>query len=309
MSASDGKLIKIGVVYDGNFFSHVSNFYQYRHERRTRISISGLHEFIRSKVAENEGEDKRYCQIVDMHYFRGRLRAAEASDRDVLLKERSFDDVLMREGVTTHYLPIGPDGEKGVDVWLALETFELAMYKRYNVVALIACDGDFLPLVRKLHTLGTRVMILGWDFRYGDNGERVTRTAQALLDEASYPLLMHQIIDDRTLRNDPLVNGIFLPRRDTAPRPVVTPFPAPVPAGPAPAAADGAAEARGTVQVLKEGYGWIRPDGEEANIYFHFTELRDVAFPDLQMNDRLSFIRSHNEKGPCAVEIRRMATE
>ena len=60
-----------------------------------------------------KGTDSRYCQIVDAHYFRGRLRAADADDRDLLFRERVFDDVLMREGVTTHYLPLSRDGEKG----------------------------------------------------------------------------------------------------------------------------------------------------------------------------------------------------
>ncbi len=41
-----------------------------------------------------------------------------------------------------------------------VEAFELAIYKQFNVLALIACDGDYVPLVRKLNTLGTRVMVL-----------------------------------------------------------------------------------------------------------------------------------------------------
>jgi len=58
----------------------------------------------------------------------------------------------MREGVVTHYLPLTQSagrviGEKGIDVWLALEAYELAIYKRFDVSVLIAGDGDFLPLV------------------------------------------------------------------------------------------------------------------------------------------------------------------
>src|ERR1700745_3625330 len=86
-----------------------------------------------------------------------------------LLGDRIFDDVLMREGIATHYLPLGPRGEKGIDVWLALEACELAIYKRFNVLVLIACDSDCIPLVRKVNTLGTRVMVVGWDFEYIDH--------------------------------------------------------------------------------------------------------------------------------------------
>ncbi len=203
MSFEKSKLTRIGVFYDGNYFFHVSNYYQYQHSRKARISIDGLHEFIRHQVSEAEGEDVKYCQIVDAHYFRGRPRAQEAEARGLLLRERQFDDILMREGVITHYLPLGPDGEKGIDVWLALETYELAIFKRFDVIVLIACDGDFLPLVRKLNALGTRVMLLGWGFAYIDQSgkERETRTAQVLLEEGDLPGLDapdHRLAQDRS---------------------------------------------------------------------------------------------------------------
>jgi hypothetical protein len=40
-------VVKIGVFYDGNYFLHVSNYYNYFHPKRRRISISGLHNFIK----------------------------------------------------------------------------------------------------------------------------------------------------------------------------------------------------------------------------------------------------------------------
>lgn len=219
MSFRKSKLTRIGVFYDGNYFFHVSNYYQYQHERKARISIDGLHEFIRHQVADAEGEDVKYCQIVDAHYFRGRPRAQEAEARGLLLRERQFDDILMREGVITHYLPLGPDGEKGIDVWLALETYELAIYKRFDVIVLIACDGDFLPLVRKLNALGARVMLLGWGFSYIDQSgkDRETRTAQVLLEEVTYPVLMHQIIDDRSRKGDQRIDQLFVPHKEPGP--------------------------------------------------------------------------------------------
>jgi hypothetical protein len=75
------KMLKIGVFYDGNYFLHVSNYYNYDHPRRRRLSISGLHDFVRHQVAQEEGVDFRLSQIVDAHYFRGRLNAYEAASR------------------------------------------------------------------------------------------------------------------------------------------------------------------------------------------------------------------------------------
>jgi cold shock CspA family protein len=315
MAATDGKLTRIGIFYDGNFFFHVSNYYHYHHERRARISIGGLHAFVRQQVADCEKSDPRYCQIVDAHYFRGRLRAADAEDRDLLYKERVFDDVLVREGVTTHYLPLTREGEKGIDVWLALEAYELAIYKRFDVIVLVVCDGDFLPLVRKLNTLGTRVMVLGWDFRYLDpNGnERETRTAQVLLDEVTYPIMMHPIVEDRARLRDPLINGLFVPRKEFGsspmlPRPV---FPASG-TGATPVAGTSATPVNGStstgwIQTLKSGYGFIVPDQGGPNMFFFHEDVSGIDFLELKVGDRVQYVLGQNDRGACAKEVRRLA--
>lgn len=330
MNDSNSKLIRIGVFYDGGFFSQVSNYYSYEHERKSRLSVTGLHEFIRDGVAKAEGVDKRYCQIVDSHYFRGRLSAAEARNREVLMAERKWDDVLMRAGIVTHYLPLGERdgrivGEKGIDVWLALEAFELAIYKRFNVSVLIACDGDFIPLVRKLNTLGTRVMLLGWDYSFvdADGNQRRTVTSVRLLDEVTYPILMDRVIDDKTRRHDPVVNNLFLPRRDEqrdGQRPSSeTGSPQVAGGGWSAAASSGTGDAetpedaridgemggpqRGRLQNLKNGYGFITPDNGGRNVFFHWSEIRNRDFNDLSIGDSVEFVLSSNERGPIATDV------
>jgi cold shock CspA family protein len=311
MPVSDSKLTRIGVFYDGNFFSHASNYYHYSHERKARISVAGLHEFIRHQVADSESSDVKYCQIVDAHYFRGRPKARDAEQRGSLLRERVFDDVLVREGVITHYLPLSAEGEKGIDVWLALEAYELAIYKRFDVSVLVACDGDFLPLVRKLNTLGTRVMLIAWDFKWMDQNqqERTTRTSQALLDEVSYPIMMHQIIEDRSRRNDRLVNGLFIAQKDLKDlRVVVTAIP-PNPAG---VASDSSQETEyrdGTIRLLKEGYGFIAPQGGSGNVFFFHGEITNADFNELKVGDRVRYKHGKNDKGTCAVDITVLASE
>lgn len=206
--------IKIGIFYDGNYFYHVSNYYCYSHPRHSRLSISGLHDFIKKAVAEKEGVRESLCKIVDCHYFRGRLPALEAQARQKLLNERIFDDILMREGVVTHYLPMGRSSEKGIDVSLALEVLELTIFKKFDVVVLIAGDGDYVPLVRKIHALGTEVMVLGWDFEYTEENGNVRNTISSarLMKEASYPLRMHGIIEEtnKSLRTQFNIDSLFV---------------------------------------------------------------------------------------------------
>ncbi|GAB4396543.1 MAG: hypothetical protein OHK0053_10850 [Microscillaceae bacterium] len=283
-------LIRIGVFYDGNYFLHVSNYYNYDHYRKKRLSISGLHEFIRTQVAQEESMDPRLCQIVDAHYFRGRLSAQEASQRgDTLYWDRVFDDILMSQGVTTHYLPLriigGRREEKGIDVWLALEAFEQAFYKRFDVLVLIASDGDYIPLVRKVNTLGTRVMVLSWDFEYtSENGQKyVTRTSQELLEEVSYPVAMHEIIDNRVRRNDPVIGNLFV---QTESKRHITPE--------AQIALNGE-EKISEILSIKNGYGFIKFPPN--NLFFHFTNMIDTDFNELKAGDPVKFTITKNEEG------------
>jgi cold shock CspA family protein len=307
MTSPKSKLTRVGVFYDGNYFFHVSNYYQYQHARKARISIDGLHEFIRHEVAEVEGEDVKYCQIVDAHYFRGRPRAQEAEARGLLLRERQFDDILMREGVITHYLPLGPDGEKGIDVWLALETYELAIYKRFDVIVLIACDGDFLPLVRKLNALGARVMLLGWGFSYIDQSgkERETRTAQVLLEEVTYPILMHHIIDDRSRKGDPRIDELFVPHKEPSSptRSVENKKSISIPPLPAPIPAPLSTVLSGKIQALREGFGFITPNDGSGNLFFFHASMLNADFNELHVGDDVSYKIGNNDKGVCAIDV------
>ena len=289
------KLRRVGVFYDGNYFLHVSNYYNYVHERKTRISIAGLHEFIRHKVAEAEGDSTgfRHCQIVDAHYFRGRLAAGEASQRgNQLYFDRVFDDILMHEGVTTHYLPVrstsaGVKFEKGIDVWLALEAFEQTFYKRFDVVVLIASDGDYVQLCRKLNTLGSSVMLLSWDFTFTDDygNNRVTRTSQDLLNTVTYPVSMHEVIDNRVAKDKYVINNLFVPKEN---KPAVDRVLAP------------SKEHEAGVHVseilsMKTGYGFIKFPPN--NLFFHYQNLNGIDFNDLTSGDKVQFEITKNEDG------------
>ncbi|KGE87206.1 NYN domain-containing protein [Phaeodactylibacter xiamenensis] len=306
-------LIKIGVFYDGNYFYHVSNFYNYVHERKTRISIKGLHEFIRHKVAELEGDgtNVNHCQIVDAHYFRGRLSASEVSHKGKqLYYERVFDDILMSEGVTTHYLPLrnnnyGRKAEKGIDVLLALEAFEQVFYKQFDVLVLIASDSDYVPLIRKVNSRGTRVMVLSWDFEYTDDygNQRATRTSQDLLEEVTYPLAMHEIIDNRVTRDSHIVNNLFVPKTDHYTKKDYRgdnhhsykeqPEKEEEPVTEVMITQDGAYHSS-TILSLKEGFGFIAYPPN--NLFFHHSEVQNCDFNDLLVNDRVEFRLGKNQE-------------
>ncbi|MDR1058247.1 MAG: NYN domain-containing protein [Treponema sp.] len=292
MSNQVPSLVRIGIFYDGYYFYKISNYYKYEHRRKSRISISGLHDFIRSETASIlKIADIRHCQIIDAHYFKGRSSARELGEK--VQNERVFEDILMRENIVTHYLPLryGENNtwqEKGIDVWLALEAYELAIYKRFDVLVLVAGDGDYVPLVRKLNTLGTQVMLISWDYSYyNENGIiSETRTSRQLLDEVLYPIVMHERIDNEG--DSEIINNLFVREKRE----------------PAAGIADALRVERmpdygekndgektcgvSTILTLKEGFGFIR-DEKNNNVFFYYDTLTNKDFDELEPGMRVQY--------------------
>ncbi len=297
-------LTRIGVFYDGNYFLHVSNYYSYVHPKKKRLSVSGLHDFIRETVADLESKPRGLCRIVDAHYFRGRVSAQEASHRgNQLYYERVFDDILMSEGVITHYFPLktffGKREEKKVDVSLALEAYENARVGLYDVLVLISSDSEFVPLIRRLNGLGVKVVLLSWDFEYtNDEGKKtVSRTSQLLLKEASYPLQMHEIIE-KTIKKDqhsPLFvhdeatstgTGNYNSYEDDEYHHDDDRF----------NRVEFDQEVH-TSEILsiKNGFGFIKYPNN--NLFFHYTDVLNVDFNDLETGDEVEFTLERKNNG------------
>jgi len=301
------KLLRIGVFYDGNFFHHVSNYYKYVHERRRRISIPGLHEFIRQQVAECEGTEVRYCEIVDAHFFRGRLSAREADARQRLFSERAFDDILMSEGVTAHYMPVRSRGDTSVTTWLALECLEQTFFRNFEIVVLIAGDSDFLQLVRKINARGARVMLLGFDFKYTDDTgqEHETVTSARLVDSVTYPIRVSNIITEDALREEPLYKMLFtevdetrlpreFPRREDVEEGQ--------PSGP-PEEDENAEWFEGEILSVKEGFGFIKCEKFPDNVFFHWTSVAGEEIANLVKGDKVNFTVDEGPRGAIARRV------
>ncbi len=304
---NDSKLIRIGIFYDGNYFYHVSNYYYHGHQRRSRISVPGLHSLIRTMVAEREHVSENLCRIVDSHYFRGRLTAAEANLRHLLFSERNFDDVLTREGVVAHFLPVSHGSEKGANISLALEAYEQMVHIGFDVVVLVACDGDYVPLVRKLNSLGARVMVIGWEYSYEDDngGRRQTMTSGRLMAEATYGIWMQDVIEKQLYPQDK-IDALFVSggsgyspsdggdqedyeeeeEEDFEER-------------------DGIAPERrlGTVVQLKSGYGFITPERGDHDFFFLWEDLENCSFDELRIGEKVEFEIGTNDRGECARKV------
>jgi uncharacterized LabA/DUF88 family protein len=289
MPGANHSLLTIGIFYDGNFFKHVSGYYKYEHSVHANISIHGLHEFITHYVASQEKVDVRYVQIVESHYFSGRLVADLAEEKHTLYHDRVFDEILMSEGVEQHYLPVHTT-EKGIDVWLAIEALELSMLKHFSVVVLFAGDADFVPLARKLTSLGIRVMVIGCDFIFMDGcqKEKRTLTSTNLKRNCTYLVMINELVEN--LKNkDPLIEEIFY-SQDKKNAQIIS--------GPAKTYIDG------ITLPPRNGYGFIKCSQYPQNAFYHYTDLININFENVTPNMRVRFVPEELNDGSEKVNAR-----
>lgn len=62
----------------------------------------------------------------------------------------------------------------------------------------------------------------------------------------------------------------------------------------------------GSIKRLTEkGFGFITPDGQDKDVFFHSSALLDVTFDQLHVGDMVSFEVEQSDKGPRAKDVRR----
>lgn len=207
-----------------------------------------------------------------------------------LYNDRVFDDILMSEGVNTHYLPLrnvqGRREERGVDVWLALEAYELVLSGTIDIIVLIVSDTDYTPLMRKIRAAGIPIMLLSWEFEYltDDGIKMVTKTSHELLSLPPTLLRCTRRLSggwNKTTRWSATCSS----QRRVSP------------------------ETEHTVEVseilsLKSGFGFIKYPNN--NLFFHCQDV-EGNFADLAVGDPVEFIIEKNQqKQDVAKHVRKL---
>ncbi len=176
----------IGLFIDGGYYAKINEALE--DTLSMNIQMKDLMRFIRKQVSALSGSSLEECHIAESHYFRGRYRVNDANNKHLLFRERKFEDSLIENDVIFHYKhlrEVQKEGEvtvieKGVDVWFALEAYELATFRQFDYVVLITGDADHEMLLRKLKALKIRTILLTWDV----NSDKATSTARLLREEA-----------------------------------------------------------------------------------------------------------------------------
>ncbi len=59
-------------------------------------------------------------------------------------------------------------------------------------------------------------------------------------------------------------------------------------------------------KLTDRGFGFIGAEGQEKDLFFHGKSLEGVEFDELREGDAVSFDVENGEKGPAAVNVKRV---
>jgi uncharacterized LabA/DUF88 family protein len=215
--------VRVMVFYDGNYFKQGQVYFRYK-EDRGWFSLPELHSLIEKYVASKTKASSDIAKVVAAHYYDGRLTTNVAKP-DQLEKERDFEMALIAAGIVPHYLPVSEKpkpgatadeitytlAQKGVDVEMAIDILDAAHANRYDVAVLITGDSDFVPLVRRITSLGHDALIAHFEIpQWTDNrgqAHRGTYCSRALIDAASWSLNFNQLMKDSDWKTE--VKALF----------------------------------------------------------------------------------------------------
>lgn len=192
------KYQSIGLFIDGGYYAKINEALE--ENMSLNINVTRLITLIKEEIAKIVGCNVSECHITESHYFRGRYRVNDANNKHLLYSERKFEDSLIENDVVFHYKHLREVQkgsnitviEKGVDVWFALEAYELATIRKFDFVVLITGDADHEMLVKKLKALKIHTVLLTWDV----SDDESTSTAKLLKDEACTHIEINKLISE-----------------------------------------------------------------------------------------------------------------
>jgi CspA family cold shock protein len=56
----------------------------------------------------------------------------------------------------------------------------------------------------------------------------------------------------------------------------------------------------------EKGFGFIRREGQDKDLFFHANELKNISFDELREGDKVSFEVGEGPKGPNALNVNKV---
>ncbi|MBM4437711.1 MAG: NYN domain-containing protein [Actinobacteria bacterium] len=220
---------RVMVFYDGDYFRKGQVYFRYK-ERRGWMNLVVMHRLIEAYVASQSGTPPDLTRVVAAQHYDGRA-PSKLVGPERLDKERDFELALIRAGITPYYLelteaPVQASEtedqgcqliQKGLDVQIAIDVLDYAHQNRFDVAVLIAGDADFVPLVRRITSLGKQTLVAYFTFEGWTDARGAfhnpSYAARSLLEAASWSLNFNQLVVDSAWQD--AVADLFLAPRES----------------------------------------------------------------------------------------------
>lgn len=200
---SQGMICRIGVFYDGSFFSHAQRYF-FRDRKLGWLSFQPFHTLLEQFISTKEQGFASY-KVVYASWHQGIFTAKDATDDQLRFERNRYHD-LLHAGIEPKYLPMSQtQGEKGTDVALAVDALQIGLDGKIDIAVLVTGDGDFVPLVRALNKQGIRV--LAAFFQFTDNTGRKCFINERLLNCCNYAVDVSSLAASREFKS--LFKGLF----------------------------------------------------------------------------------------------------
>ncbi|HVW16053.1 MAG TPA: NYN domain-containing protein [Mucilaginibacter sp.] len=191
---STKNFLRIGVFYDGTFFVKAQNyFWGLKH---AWLSFQEFHKLLESFIRTKEQGYDSY-RVVYSAWFQGVHKESAAQENNLRLdRKRQLD--LLHAGIEPKNVPMSEtQGEKGIDVYMAVETLQVGLDDKIDMAVLVTGDGDFVPLVRALMKNGVRVLIAYFEYEDGANKSFAN---ERLISAANFSININSLETDRDFK-------------------------------------------------------------------------------------------------------------
>ena len=200
---SDKSLCRIGVFYDGSYFTYARR-YLYFQRKIGWLEFRPFHGLIESFV-RNKEQDYTHYRVVYASWFQGMFGTGGAEERQLKSDRQLYQD-LMHAGIEPKFIPMPQSGqnEKGADVSLAIDAMQIGLERKIDIAVLVTGDGDFVPLARALMEQGIRVMAAYFEYK---EGEHVGFINERLVNVCNYTLDVIAVEKDKDFKA--MFKGLF----------------------------------------------------------------------------------------------------
>jgi uncharacterized LabA/DUF88 family protein len=189
---SERSLCRIGVFYDGSYFTYAQLYY-YAERKLGWLGFQPFHTLVEGFVREQEQGYSIY-RVVYAGWYQGLFSSTQANEKQ-LHNERNRHNDLMHAGIEPKYVPMSQaQREKGVDVALAVDALQVGLEGKIDIAVLVTGDADLVPLARALMKHGIRVAVVYFAYE-STRGKSFAN--ERLLSASNYALNVSELDEDR----------------------------------------------------------------------------------------------------------------